>query len=402
MDHMDRFFRVALASGLVLILVLTAFIGGTVFGRHSASGVGLVEATAIDETLGEKVDEVRALLVDEALKVPKETSMTAGAIDGLLESTGDKYAQYFDKRHLAYFNEQSAGEFGGIGVTIGEDGGTAKVVSVIPGTPALKAGMKPDDVFVSIDGVKQDTWTSDEVVKRVRGESGTVVKLVMKRGKTTKSFDITRARIEVPNTDVRMLGSDTGYIRLYSFNQKSADDIREAITKLEDQGAKGFVLDLRDDPGGLLDQAVDVSSLFVEDGVIVRVDERGKSEEVYRANGNSATDAPLALLVNGNSASASEIVAGALQDYGRAELVGEKTYGKGSVQTVEELSFGGGVKFTIAHYLTPKRRVIDGKGVTPDYVVPMKPELQFDPEFQKDPKKDTQLQRALEVLRGEM
>jgi carboxyl-terminal processing protease len=402
MDHMDRFFRVVLISGLVIVLVLGAFIGGTLFGKHSTEAISGIGVSASDTALGDKVDEVRGLLVDGALEVPKETSMTAGAVQGLLDATGDKYAEYFDKRHLGYFNEQSAGEFGGIGVTIGEKGGTAAVVSVMPNTPALKAGMRPGDVFVSIDGTKQSKWTSDEVVKKVRGESGTVVRLVMKRGEATKPFNITRAKIEVPNTEVRMIGKDVGYVRLYSFNQKSSADLRDAISKLEKQGAKGFVLDLRDDPGGLLGQAVDVASLFIPDGVIVRVDERGKPEEVSRATGQVETDAPVVLLVNGNSASASEIVAGALQDHGRAKLVGEKTYGKGSVQTVEELSFGGAVKFTIAHYLTPKKRVINGKGLTPDYVVTMKPELQYDSEFQKNQKKDTQLQRALEVLRAEL
>jgi carboxyl-terminal processing protease len=135
--------------------------------------------------------------------------------------------------------------------------------------------------------------------------------------------------------------------------------------------------------------------------VIVRVDERGKAEQVSRASGRIATAAPLVMLINGNSASASEIVAGAIQDYARAKLVGEKTFGKGSVQTVQNLSFGGGMKFTIAHYLTPKKRVIDGKGVTPDYTVAMKPELQFDAEFQKVQTNDTQLQKALQVLRSE-
>lgn len=399
---MDRLFRVALLTGLMLVLVLGAFIGGIVFERQSDTLTSLSGTGTTERTLGDKVNEVKGLLLDQALKTPKETSMTAGAIQGLLDGTGDTYAEYFDARHFSYFNEQSSGEFGGIGVTIGEQDGTAAVISVMADTPAAAAGLKRGDVFVSIDGVKQAKWTSDEVVRRVRGDVGTRVKLVMKRGDAQKSFELTRAKITFPNTDVRMMGNNVGYIRLYSFNQKSGDDVRAAIEKLGKQGAKGFVLDLRDDPGGLLDQAVDVASLFVKDGVIVRVDERGKPEVEHRATGRVATDAPLVLLVNNNSASASEIVAGALQDYARARIVGEKTYGKGSVQTVEGLSFGGGVKFTIAHYLTPKRRVIDGKGVTPETVVTMKPELQFDAEFQKDQSKDTQLQKALQVLRSEL
>ena len=199
-----------------------------------------------------------------------------------------------------------------------------------------------------------------------------------------------------------MLPGNIGYVRLYSFNQRSEKEMRSAIDALEKKGAKGFVVDVRDNPGGLLDQAVKTSSLFVPDGVIVRVDERDKPEEVHRATGAVATDAPMVLLVNENSASASEIVAGALQDYARATLVGQKTFGKGSVQTVEQLAGGAAMKFTIAHYLTPKKRVIDGKGVTPEYVVKMKLDNEYDPEFQKDINKDAQLLKALEVLKKEL
>ena len=182
---------------------------------------------------------------------------------------------------------------------------------------------------------------------------------------TDVPFTITREKITYPNIKSEKIG-DVGYIRLGQFNAKAADDIKKAIEDLTKQGAKGFVLDLRDDPGGLLDQAVDVSSLFIADGVIVRVDERNKPEQVVNATGNKITDAPMVVLINGDSASASEIAAGALQDYGRAMLVGEKSFGKGSVQTIEQLPDGGAVKFTIAHYLTPKKRVINGIGLTPD------------------------------------
>ena len=245
-------------------------------------------------------------------------------------------------------------------------------------------------------------WTTEEVVKRVRGEEGTKVKLVMSRPAkdavhdepTDVTFEITREKINYPNIKSEKIG-DVGYIRLGQFNAKAADDIEKAVEDLTKKGAKGFVLDLRDNPGGLLDQAVDVTSLFVDDGVIVRVDERDKPEQVLNATGNKITDAPMVVLINGNSASASEIVAGALQDYGRAVLVGEKSFGKGSVQTIEELPDGGAVKFTIAHYLTPKKRVINGIGLTPDVVVVM------DREKQMEKATDTQLQKALAGGQGE-
>ena len=399
---MEKLVRVAVAVTLVFVLVVGAFVAGIIFDQQRARSTGLLDFVQSERTLGDKVSEVEELLNDKALEVPRETSMTAGAIQGMLDGSGDKYATYFDQKHFEFFNEQSAGEFGGIGVTIGQKDGSAYVVNVIPGTPAEKAGMKKDDAFVAIDGVKRDRWDSDEVVKRVRGKEGTMVKLEMRRGTGLKSFNIKRAKINVPNIDSRILGKGVGYVRLFSFNQKSTEDIRDAVTELSKKGAKGFVLDLRDNPGGLLEQAVDIASLFVPSGVIVRVDERGKPEQESRATGNVITDAPLVLLVNGDSASASEIVAGALQDHGRAELVGEKTFGKGSVQTVERLSFGGGVKFTIAHYLTPDGRTIDGKGVTPEVIVKMDSENEYDAEFQTDIAKDLQLERAVEVLREKL
>ena len=399
---MDKALRITVTVVLALMLMTGAFMGGVIFDRNRSRVAGLVEISQPEQTLGDKITEVQELLDEQALKVPSETSATVGTIQGLLDSTGDKYATYFDKKHFEYFNEETSGEFGGIGVTIGQEDGSAYVVSVIPDTPAAKAGIQKDDVFVSIDGVKQDRWDSDEVVKRVRGEEGTTVKLQMRRGEQLKSFTLERAKINLPNFSSEMIGKDVGYVRLYSFNQKSTDDVRKAIAELESKGAKGFVLDVRDNPGGLLDQAVDVASLFIPSGVIVRVEERDKPQQQSNATGQVATDAPVVMLVNGDSASASEIVAGAMQDYARAELVGEKTFGKGSVQTVEPLSFGGGVKFTIAHYLTPKSRTIDGVGVTPENVVKMDPENEYDADFQKVMKKDTQLQKALDVLREQL
>jgi len=393
--------KVVLVLALAAIIGLSGFIGGYAVARFgSTSGeVPLVSSTGALSQVGARVDEVNALLRKDALKPPNETSATAGAIQGLLDSNGDKYATYFDAKHFQYFNEDMAGEFGGIGVLLGEKDGTAYVVEVYKDTPAFKAGIKQNDVFKSIDGVTRDRWTSEEVVKRVRGKEGTVVKLTMERpGKkdqpgTQHKYLVTRAMITFPNVRSSMKPGNVGYVRLGQFNEQATADITKAIESLKKKGAKSFVLDVRDNPGGALSQAVTVSSLFIEDGVVVRVDERGKPETVYSTQGDKITNAPLVLLINGNSASASEIVGGALQDYNRATLVGEKSFGKGSVQTIEQLSFGGAVKFTTAHYLTPKKRVINNKGLTPDIVVTM------DAEKQADEKTDTQLQRALAEAR---
>lgn len=393
---MNTLLKFAVTVTVALTIAVSAFAGGVFFDRATRNG--LPTPTADSAELKKAVSEVADIIEAEALEPASETSMTAGAIRGMLESLEDSHAAYFDANHFKYFNEMSSGEFFGIGITISNRENDLVVVSVISGTPAERAGLKAEDLIVTIDGEQRPRWDVDEAVLRIRGEEGTEVTLGIRRGEETelRELAITRAKIEVPNTETELLEGSVGYIRLYSFNQNSADDVREEIEKLAAEGARGFILDLRDNPGGLLSSSVEVSSLFVESGVIVRVEDRTGTIEEHRALGKVATDAPLVVLINGNSASASEIVGGAMQDYARAKLVGEQSFGKGSVQQIEELSFGGAIKLTIAHYLTPKGQVIDKKGLTPDVVVEMAPELQME----KDT--DTQLKRAIEVLRGEL
>lgn len=384
--------------GFLLAVILTAsgFIGGYVTGKWDFGTPSVLRASQDEDVVLERIDEVRDLLDRQALKPPSETSATAGAIQGLLASGGDDYALYFDDQHYGYFNEEMNGEFGGIGVSLGEGEYGAYVVEVFEGTPADKGGVKAGDVFVQIDDVRRAKWSTDEVVKRVRGKEGTKVAIVLIRpGKKDMpgeemSFSLVREIITFPNTTSELKGT-VGYVETAQFNGNATAEISDAVAKLAKKGAKSFVLDLRNNPGGSLEQAVSVSSLFVDEGVIVRVAERGRDEIEHHSMGQKITSAPLVVLVNGNSASASEIVAGALQDYERATIVGETTFGKGSVQTVKELSFGGAVKFTTAHYLTPKKRAIDGKGLTPDVVVKM------DIEKQMDEKTDVQLKKALEI-----
>jgi carboxyl-terminal processing protease len=375
-----------------LMVVVAAFLGGVVFDQAVDWSAWFRAVPEPGPSVGDRVDEVRRLLEREALAPSSEDSMTAGSVRGLLESLDDPYAAYLDEKHFEFFNDQTDGEFFGVGINIAERDGVVYVVSTIEGTPAEEAGLQPEDEIVSIDGESRDRWDIDEVVTRVRGPEGTDVELGVRREGEDDliTYTITRAQIDIPNVVSRMIDGDVGYLRLLTFNQKSAEDLAEEIAELEAEGATSFVLDVRDNPGGLLNAAVDVASLFIEDGVIVRVEERDMPETTQRASGNTVTEKPLVLLVNENSASASEVLGGALQDYARAKLVGAQTFGKGSVQTVEQLSWGGGVKFTIAHYLTPQSRVIDGVGLTPDVIVEM--ELAD----QADDSTDIQLQRAVE------
>lgn len=399
---MNRAYKVVALLSALVIFTLAGFIGGYGVAKYTGVDVNVntsLGSAADPKTAGERVDYVGDLLGKEALDPPSEASATAGAVQGLLEATGDKYATYFDAKHYSYFSEDMAGEFGGIGVLLGEKDGTAYVVEVYKDTPASEAGLKSGDIFKTIAGVTRAKWETDEVVKRVRGKEGTDVEITLirpgKDGKPDKSYTrtLTRAMIQYPNVEGALKPGNVGYIRMGQFNDHATEDMSQQITELTDKGAKSLVIDLRDNPGGSLDQAVTVASLFLDGGVVVRIDERGKPEQVLTTKGHKLTDLPVVLLVNENSASASEIVAGALKDYGRATVVGVKTFGKGSVQTVRELPFGGAIKFTIAHYLTPKKIVIDKKGVKPDVVVKMSVD------DQAEASTDVQMKRALEIAK---
>jgi carboxyl-terminal processing protease len=401
---MQRILKATLAVALVVIVGAGAviggagaFIGGALFERFTGGGLPLPETTTGTSSgkITDLITEVQRIMRTDALQPSSDESMTIGAIEGLLGSLGDKYAAYYDPKANKEFQMDTKGEFFGVGMTIGMKESTPTIGSVFKGTPAEKAGLKAGDQVLGVDGVRKAKWDLDDVVNRIRGPLGTKVTVEVFRPDTGKtlSFTMTRERIAIPNIMSEMVGKDVGLIRIMQFNGLAADDIRKAVKELDGKGAKGFILDLRENPGGLLSSAVQVSSLFVESGVIVRVDERGQPETQEMAIGGKATDKPLVVLIDGNSASASEIVAGALQDYKRAIILGEKSYGKGSVQVIRQLSNGGAVKVTNAHYLTPKSRVIDGVGVVPDVIVPM------DVKLQAERATDTQLKRAVEILR---
>ena len=395
---MNRGVRVLVAS-LVLIAVATGFfIGGVVFAGVLIRTVPSIESLTSSTTdPGSLLDTVDALIRQRALVPSSEASITNNAIRGALESLGDPYAAYYDAQEYAELRQTQSGEFFGVGVSLGlNKSGQPVAVTVFDGTPAKRAGIKVGDVFTAVNGIRKRAWVLDDFVKIVRGAAGTTVTVEVSRN-GTKPFTITlmRERITVPNTVTKMY-SDLGYVRLMTFNELSAADLAKAIKEFDAKGAKGYILDLRENPGGLLDSAVAVSSIFIDSGVIVRVDERGKPESVENATGGALTTKPLVVLVDAYSASASEIVAGALKDYGRATIVGVTTYGKGSVQTVLPIGNGGAVKMTIAHYLTPQSKVINKVGVLPDVVVKM------DPKLQASESTDVQLKRALEVLRSKL
>lgn len=303
----------------------------------------------------------------------KNKDLISGALKGMMD-TLDPHSNFLPPDVYKDMRADTSGEFGGLGLEITVRDGVLTVVSPIEGTPAWRAGVQPGDRIVKINGESTKGLTSSGAVAKMRGKSGSPVQMTILRKGWERPKDISLKREIVKMRSVRSaeLEPGYGYIRLTNFNESAARDIEAAMKELEKkEKLKGLVLDLRYNPGGLLDQAVDVCSLFVDEGLIVSTIGRNKEQKEvrYAKKGKARKDFPLAILVNSSSASASEIVSGALQDLGRAIVVGQQTFGKGSVQTVIELGEGSGLKLTIARYYTASGRSIQEKGVTPDIVL---------------------------------
>lgn len=294
------------------------------------------------------------------------------AIRGMLASLNDPYTRFLDPKQFKEMRIDTSGELMGVGIQLSLDTTTKElvVVSPIEGTPASRAGVLSKDVIVSIDGDSTKGMSTEDAVKLIRGPEGSDVVLGLRRGDQVLDVPLTRARIEINAVIYRLNKTQDqrkiGYIRLKQFNANAAKEMRQAAKSLEEQGAEGYVLDLRGNPGGLLEASIDIARQWLNEGIIVSTRTREGIRDVRRATGSAITDKPLVVLIDQGSASASEILSGSLQDNSRAELVGQKTFGKGLVQAVRGLSDGSGLTVTIAKYLTPKGTDIHKNGIEPD------------------------------------
>jgi len=296
-----------------------------------------------------------------------------GATKGLVESLGDDYSLFFDEKEAEYFNQNLSGEFGGVGMEVGIRDGLITVISPLKDTPAYRAGIIAGDVLISIDGVSATDMGIDEAVKLIRGEVGTEVTLAMYReqGQEKKDFTLERAVISVPTIETSV-SDDVFIIELFSFSEQSPLLFQTALQEFIDSGEKYLILDLRGNPGGFLEASRDIASWFLPEGKPIVIEQYADgSEIVHRSRGFDVfkEGLPFVVLVDGGSASASEILAGALQDYGIATIVGTKTFGKGSVQELIPVKQGGSLKVTVAKWFTPERQSISEGGLTPDVLI---------------------------------
>lgn len=373
---LDRPFAKLLAALAGLGLLLASFLFGI--------GVGRIGQPAGSSARFPLLDEAEERIESSAVEPADGKRLERGAIRGLLEALDDPYAEYLDPETYRSFQDISTGHFSGVGLWLKQEGQRARVVSVLANTPAAKAGIVSGDVVTSIDGVPVDGLSLEQIVQRTKGEPGTGVRISVLRGSQPIDFSLVREDIQVPSVKSRLVRDRVGLVELTTFTNGTGGRVREAVRELTGKGAQGFILDLRGNPGGLLEEAVNVASAFLDGGRVVSYRQRGAGEVAYDARPPVETSLPVVVLVNEGSASASEIVAGAIQDRGRGIVVGTRTYGKGSIQTVFPLSDGSAVKLTVASYHTPSGRSIGGQGIAPDVDVAQK---------------ELQLARAQQILR---
>lgn len=356
-----------------------------------------------DMGLSEKISTIATILDQKYVDEIDFDKMEEGIYDGMVRALGDPYTDYMTAEEFSQFLEDNEGEFYGIGVEVIADttDGSIRVISPIIGTPAERAGILPDDRIIKVNDTDVSAESIDEAIKLIKGEEGTSVKVTIYRQSTgeIKDFDIVREKINVQTVESKIVDDNIGYLRITSFKENTYDQFKEHYDNLMGQNIKGLVIDVRNNPGGNLDVVEKITDMLIPEGTLVyTIDKEGKRED-YTSDAE-CINIPLCVLVNGNSASASEILSGAVQDTGTGKLVGTQTFGKGLVQGLYPLSDGSGLKITIQKYYTPKGVCIQGEGIAPDYVVELPEELQYQLTIEED--KDTQLQKALEVIKEQL
>lgn len=340
------------------------------------------------------IEEAINLISESALVERSKDELLKAAVEGILSVLDDKHTEYFTAEEYEKIMESYSGTMSGIGVIVTLDNdGQVVVVRTLSDTPACRAGIVEGDIITEVDGMDIKDMALEKVVTMIRGEEGTEVNLKIYRPEDNGIIEVTvtRARFDVPNLISDIFEEDVGYIQYFDFQDRGAQKLDKEIQKLIDGGAKGLILDLRNNPGGVLDDAVEVCDLFLDEGIIVTIKGRTENKEridKYLAWKGKYTEIPLVVLINEFSASASEVVAGALKDNDRAILVGERSFGKGTVQVIYELSDGSGLKFTTARYFLPLGLSVDGVGINPDILVKLEP----------DATEDIQLIKAIEEI----
>lgn len=388
---MKTFKKVFIGLGLCLLVYLSFSVGNAT-GKRTAianeNGIPLAKINKIENL----IDQYYLFDIDK-------NKQQEGAVEGYVKALGDPYSEFLTKEEMDSLNQQTEGEYAGVGIVVTpSETGAITVVSAIKGSPAFEKGIKKDDIILKINGKDYNASQMNDAVKVMKGKPNTDVKLTIARmeNKTSKIFDvnITRRMISLTTVNSQKIG-DIGYINITQFDRKTDKEFIEQYENLKKQNVKSIVMDLRNNPGGLLDSTVKIADYLLPQGVIVKTVDKNKKEDVQKSDA-SEQNLPMVVLVNGSSASASEILTGALKDYKKATIVGEKTFGKGIVQTIIPMDKGEGLKLTISEYFSPNGNKIHKQGVKPDVEIKLDEKAKgIGVEFMKE---DNQLQKALEIL----
>lgn len=389
MEHKKGFIKGALAGALLTLLVVSL----------AACGLQHIDEGIISSDTETKLSYLKKLIDETYLHDVKEKDLNEGIYKGYIEGLGDQYSAYYDKKETKELTESLDGSFSGIGAVMTQDAssGVITITRVYDDSPAKKAGIKAGDVLYRVEEKTVTGKDLDKVVSWIKGKKGTKVNLTLLRGTNSDKIKVTATRdvINVETVKYKVLENQIGYISISEFDSVTGDQFAKALKQLQKKNIKGLVVDLRNNPGGSLTTVCDILDSILPKGLIVYTKDKNGKKEEYTSDEKHQLNLPMSVLVNGQSASASEIFAGAVQDYGKAEIVGTQTYGKGVVQNLFDLKDGTCVKLTTSEYFTPKGRNIDGKGITPD----VKIEYKYNA---KDPKADNQLDKAVFVVKDKI
>ncbi|MBE5965099.1 MAG: S41 family peptidase [Lachnospira sp.] len=389
-------FRNGMFWGALIGIVVGAIVT-TITAVIVVNSINKSKENAVLEVPEDKIEKLEYLynLIDRVyLEDIDEDTMMEGIYEGLLDAVGDPYTEYYTKEEFDKFKEEMSGEYYGIGVMVSQDLRTniITVTNVFEGAPSYEAGMQVGDIIYKVSGTDITSMSVSEVVSMIKGAKGSKVEIVVVRDGEEKTFSVERRPVAIPSIESKMLEGNIGYIQIVQFEDNTDEQYVEAFNKLVDQGMKALVVDVRDNPGGSLDTVVNILDTVLPKGLIVYTIDKNGNKEEHKGKDNNEINIPLVVLTNGNSASASEIFAAAIQDYEKGTIIGTTTYGKGIVQRLIPFSDGTAIKITISTYYSPKGNNIHGEGVTPDI------ELEYD----RNQEEDNQLKKAIEVLKEQM
>lgn len=378
------------------------FLQGALFGALiMLCGTGVVSCgirLSEDASSEEKLSVLKGLIDENYIGDVDEEALEEGIYKGYIQGLEDPYSVYYNEEETKDLYETTEGEYSGIGAVLSQDleSGVITLVQIYEDSPAAKAGLKDNDILTKVGDIEVTGMDLSEVVTYIKGEKGTDVDLTVLRGEDAEEITVTATRdtVEAQTVKYEMLEGQTGYLSVSEFDSVTYAQYEEALNELTDQGMTGLIVDLRNNPGGNLNTVCEMLDLVLPKGTIVYTEDKDGKRETATSDDEHQINVPMVVLVNGNSASASEIYAGAIQDYGIGKIVGTQTYGKGVVQQIFDLGDGTSVKLTIAEYFTPSGRNIDGEGITPDV------EVEYEAD-ENNPEADNQLEKALEVMKEE-